>query len=561
MRLSTEADRAPEPAERTIAAALEAGITVFDTARAYGLDQHDLGHNERLLARALRSAGARASSTARIVTKGGMSRPGGAWVPDGRAKVIRADCEASLTALDGIPIDTYLLHAPDPGVPWRTSIRALNRLLDDGLVRRIGVSNVNLPQLDEALALAPIATVQVALSVHDDRAVRGGLLERCSERGIAVIAHSPLGGPRRARSLAGNRPLAELALAWLLTLSPGVVAIPGARRPDTVRSAARAAMLDLGPEDLARLERAFQVSRAVRVTKPPPSSRADGGEVVLIMGIPGAGKSRLAESYRPRGYRRLNRDERGGALREIADALEHELASGARRLVLDNTYLTRAARSYVVDVATRHGVPVRCVWLEVPLAQAQVNLVERLLERFGALPTPEELRVLARREPSALAPTQQMRATRELEPPSTEEGFASVEVIQFARTSAPERTRGGTFVAATALRGAGWQRALEETERDAPHLVFDWRPGGASEELSPLLERLRATVAPSAPVEVALCPHDAGPPRCWCRPPLPGLPLAFARAHGIDPARSTLVGSSPAHRTLAGTLGARYVGA
>src|SRR6266704_2743858 len=98
-------------------------MTVFDTARAYG-------RNERLLARALRACGAEAS--ARIVTKGGMTRAGGGWVPDGRAKAILGDCEASLAALDGLPIDLYLVHAPDPRTPWRTSVRALGRLVDEG---------------------------------------------------------------------------------------------------------------------------------------------------------------------------------------------------------------------------------------------------------------------------------------------------------------------------------------------------------------------------------------------------------------------------------------------
>ncbi len=91
--------------------------------------------------------------------------PGGGWVPDGRAKAIRSDCEASLAALGGLPIDTYLLHAPDPRTPWATSVRALARLHADGLVARIGLSNVNRPQLDEALEHAPISAVQVALSV------------------------------------------------------------------------------------------------------------------------------------------------------------------------------------------------------------------------------------------------------------------------------------------------------------------------------------------------------------------------------------------------------------
>ena len=116
------------------------------------------------------------------------------------------------------------------------------------------------------------------------------------------------------------------------------------------------------------------------------------------MGVPGAGKSRAAATYVARGYERLNRDERGGSLRELAAALDELLASGARRIVLDNTYLTRASRSYAVDAASRYGASARCVWIDTPLAQAQVNLVERLLERFGSLPTPEELRVLARKE-------------------------------------------------------------------------------------------------------------------------------------------------------------------
>jgi aryl-alcohol dehydrogenase-like predicted oxidoreductase len=122
MRLSTDESRDEGLALETIAGAADAGLTVFDTARAYGWDAAELGHNERLLARALRQAGAH--GRARIVTKGGMARTGGAWVPDGRAKAIRADCEASLEALDGLPVDLYLVHAPDPRTPWSTSVRA-----------------------------------------------------------------------------------------------------------------------------------------------------------------------------------------------------------------------------------------------------------------------------------------------------------------------------------------------------------------------------------------------------------------------------------------------------
>jgi aryl-alcohol dehydrogenase-like predicted oxidoreductase/predicted kinase len=562
MRMSTDETRDEELALETIAAAADAGITVFDTARSYGLGETELGHNERLLATGLRRAGADAS--ARIVTKGGMARTGGGWIPDGRAKTIRADCEASLAALDGLAIDLYLIHAPDPRTPWRTSVRALARLVDGGLVARVGVANVNLPQLDEALELAPVSAVQIALSPYDDRALRGGIVDRCTEHRIAVIAHSPLGGPRRAGGLARREALAdiakahgatpaEVALAWLLDLSPTVVAIPGARRPETARSAARAATLAFNADDRAVLARALGEPRPAR---PQRRARRDT-DVVLVMGIPGAGKTRVAEEYVARGYVRLNRDERGGSLRELADALDEELASGARRVVLDNTYLTRAARSHVIDAASRHRVATRCIWLDTPLAQAQVNLVERLLDRFGSLPTPEELRELARREPGVHAPTTQMRAVRELEPPTPDEGLAEVERVPFVRTPASRRGRVCVFIAAVALAAPGWEQVLDQGDRRARHLVFDWNPDGSPDAVAAAAERLAIEV--SGPVESALCPHGAGPPRCWCRPPLPGLPLAFARAHRVDLSRSILVGTGPAHRTLATTLGARYV--
>jgi aryl-alcohol dehydrogenase-like predicted oxidoreductase len=563
MRFSTDSVRDEQAAYATIAAAVDAGITVFDTAHAYGRGADELGHNERLLARAIRACDAQ--RTARIVTKGGMTRGGGGWIPDGRAKAILGDCESSLAALGGLAIDLYLLHAPDPRTPWQTSVRALARLLSEGMVRRVGISNVNRDQFDAALDIVDVTAVENALSVYDDSALRGGILERCLETETALIAHSPLGGPRRASSIARHPALtqvaeahgtttAEVALAWLLELSPSVVAIPGARRPQTARSSARAARLDVSAAEWTLLAGAFGGVDRSRVERPRARNDAD---VVVVMGIPGAGKSRIAEEYVTGGYLRLNRDARGGTLGDLAIALDEALIADARRVVLDNTYLTRTARSHVIETAHRHGIPVRCIWCDTPLAQAQVNLVERILRRFGSLPSPEELRALARREPGILTPTSQMRTLRELEPPSPEEGFAGVERVAFAREPISERRLSGVFVAAGALTRPGWNAALVENDRVMPHLVFDWNPSGNPEAVRAGVERLAAEV--SGVVEGALCPHAAGPPICWCRPPLPALPLAFARAHGVDPMRSTLVGTGPAHRTLAATLGYRYI--
>jgi hypothetical protein len=327
-----------------------------------------------------------------------------------------------------------------------------------------------------------------------------------------VLAHSPLGGPRRVR-----RAEVRNSLAWVLSRSPVVVAIPGARNPEAVRSAVSALEVEppAGPAEL-----------------PPATS---GAEVLLVMGIPGSGKTRLAADLD--GYERLNRDDRGGSLPALAVVLDRRLGAGVRRLVLDNTYLTRASRNLVVEVAARHGAGVRCVWLDTPPAQAQINLVRRQLELFGRLPGPEELRVLAKSHPGLMAPTSQLRAIRELEAPTDDEGFVQVERVPFRR--APGSGVPGVFVAADAVPD------FRIEDPAVPHLVFGWQVPDDVE-------------LPGA--VVASCPHPGGPPICWCRPPLPGLVLAFCHDQGVDPTRSLLVGTTSTHSALATAVGARFSG-
>lgn len=564
MRLWTEdrersSDGAPEAA---IAAAIDSGITVYDTARTYDGPGGEVGGNERALGRLLRSHSA--GRGIRIVTKGGMRREGTAWIPDGRARTVLSDCEASLVALDGIPISVYLLHAPDRSRPWRTSLRALARVLDDGLVAHVGLSNVSRVELEEAATIVPVTAVEIALSPFDDSRLRDGTLALCADRGITVIAYSPLGGPRRAKSLERNATLravaarrattvAEVALAWLLDLGPNVVVIPGARRPSTVRSAAGVAAWHLGEVERETLRNAFGGPRAAHV-EPAPGQSA--GDVVLVMGIPGAGKSRIAEDYVKRGYLRLNRDQRGGSMRDLCAALDDALGLGTRNVVLDNTWLTRAIRSRAIEVAARHGVAIRCVWLEIALVDAQRNLVERVLERRDSLPTPEEVRLFNGRD-GMLSPTAQMRTLRELEPPSAGEGFASVEAVPFARAPSPPGKAPGVFVAASVTAAADVERVLVAGRSTNPHLVFDWHPDGDTRPLERAVERVRALVAST--VDAALCPHPAGPPVCWCRPHLLGLVLQFTRGRDIDPSQSVLIGTTATHRSMAATLGCRYI--
>ena len=564
MRLWSAADAVPDSSpEATVAAALDAGITVFDTARSYDGPGREAGGNEREVSRLLRAQSE--GRVIRLITKGGMRREGAAWIPDGRARTLLGDCEASLAALDGLPISVYLLHAPDPSRPWRTSLRALARLLDEGLVPRVGLSNVSRAQLEEAVESVAVSAVEIAVNPFDDSRLRDGTIALCAKLGITVIAHSPLGGPRRAVSVSRNATLrsvaeprgaapAEMALAWLLDLDENIVVIPGARRAVTVRSAAAAARVRLEDEERTTLRTAFGGPRAVHRT---PLTTPRAGDVVLVMGIPGAGKSRVAVGYVERGYERLNRDLRGGSMRELCAALDGALADGARTVVLDNTWLTRAIRSRAIEVAARHGVAIRCVWLEISLADAQRNVVERVVELRDTLPSPDEVRQFNGRD-GMISPTAQMRALRELEPPAEGEGFTAIGRVPFVRESATQDGAPGVFIAASAGVRDGLASTLEGVVDNAPRLVFDWQPDGEPA----LLDRAAGEVRRLSPatVDASLCAHPAGPPVCWCRPHLLGLVLHFARNRGVDPSSSVLIGTSSTHRSMAATLGCRYVG-
>jgi aryl-alcohol dehydrogenase-like predicted oxidoreductase len=563
MRLSTDPDRDEATAIATLEAALEAGATVLDTAPSYAHGEEDAHHNERLVARALAS---RVGPRPLVSTKGGLRREGRAWVVDGRAKSIRASCERSVEAL-GAPIDLYLLHAVDPKTPLATSVRALAELERAGLVCAVGLSNATVDQIEEARRHADIRAVQIAAGAFDGAAFRGGVVRHCRAAGIDLYAHSPFGGPKRAPRLARDELLSALAeehdvsayaivVAWLA--ARGLVGLPGARRPERVRAALAGARLALAPETLARLDDRFGVASPLVPAR--AAGVASAGEVVIVMGIQAAGKSEHVRSYEARGYTRLNRDLLGGRLRGLAQRLDELAKAGSTRFVLDNTYTTRASRAEVVSRARKHGLDVRCVHLDTPLEQAQINAVERLLDRYGRLPSPEELRPLQRTDPQAFAPTVLFRTRRELEAPSEEEGFAAIERVPFERQPRADHTRAAIVVehrALTALSADALGRLRDEAGAEVS-LVFGWTEGAVEDRLRAEWAEAAAAAALPRPT-IAICPHAAGPPICWCRPPLPGLIVPWLREQGVDATRSLLVGTHPAHDAMARALGMRGV--
>ena len=249
----------------TIHAALDAGLTLIDTADAYHLHADEVGHNETLIAKALASHDRGADVL--VATKGGHLRPGdGSWTVDGSPAHIREACEASLRRLGVEAIGLYQFHRPDPKVPYAESVGAVRELLDEGKIRMAGISNADPEQI--RLANEILGGRLVAVQNQFSPAFRSSEpeLRLCDELGIAFLPWSPLGGIARAGDLgSAYAPFARIAaahgvspqrvcLAWMLAKSPVVVPIPGASRPETIRDSAAAVDLVLSAEESAELD-------------------------------------------------------------------------------------------------------------------------------------------------------------------------------------------------------------------------------------------------------------------------------------------------------------------
>ncbi|MFJ9896202.1 aldo/keto reductase [Streptomyces sp. NPDC091280] len=249
----------------TVHAALDAGVTLIDTADAYHLHADEVGHNETLIAKALATHDRGADVL--VATKGGHLRPGdGSWTLDGSPEHLKEACEASLRRLGVEAIGLYQFHRPDPRVPYADSVGAIRDLLDAGKIRLAGISNANPEQIRLADDILGGRLVSVQNQFSPAFRSSEPELKLCDELGIAFLPWSPLGGIARAGELgSAYAPFARVAerhgvspqrvcLAWMLAKSPVVVPIPGASRPETIRDSAAAPELVLSAAEFAELD-------------------------------------------------------------------------------------------------------------------------------------------------------------------------------------------------------------------------------------------------------------------------------------------------------------------
>lgn len=259
--------RPSEPdAIRVIHAALDAGVTFLDTANVYCIDDDDLGHNERLMAEALASWGGERDRII-LATKGGLTRPDGRWERSGRPEHIKRACERSLAVIGVEALDLYQFHAPDPDVPFAESVGAFADLQREGKVRRVGLSNVTVEQIEEARDIVSVTSVQNRLNPFFREAIETDVVAHCATHGIAFIAYSPVGGGRLNKKLPTHRTLLPIAqrhgvsthavvIAWVLAQGSTVIPIPAGRTVEHALDSIGAADLTLSDADLAAIDAA-----------------------------------------------------------------------------------------------------------------------------------------------------------------------------------------------------------------------------------------------------------------------------------------------------------------
>ena len=269
MPLSIAGRPSTEQAIETICAALDAGVRLIDTADVYCLDHDDIGHNERLLAKALKAwAGPR--DEVFIATKGGLERPQGSWTYKAHPGHLQQACEASLKALGVDCIDLYQLHSPDDSVPFEETLNALANLQTQGKVKHLGLSNVSTRQIEIAQQFFEVVSVQNRCNAFDRRAWQDRVIPYCEANRIAFLAYSPLGGKQNLDLIRRDLVFStlakkyecspfRLALAWLLSTSKILFAIPGASSAKNILDSAAAADIEFESGDRKLLNKRFPI--------------------------------------------------------------------------------------------------------------------------------------------------------------------------------------------------------------------------------------------------------------------------------------------------------------
>lgn len=246
---------------RVLDSALDSGVTLFETADGYCMDDSEVGHNERLLTRGLE--GQRDKVT--LLTTLGLKRPGGAWTVDSSPEFLVEATERSLKNQGVEALDVALLYAPDKRVRYEDSVGTLFRLKEQGKIQHVGLCNADVTLIEKAETVGPIQVIENRWHPLAREVEKNGVMEYCAQKGIAFVAYSPFGGTLGAPTLttlgklsdqARRRRLSpyQLVLAWMTNKSPTNFVVAGARRGESIEDSAGAGSVEFDSDAVRAVE-------------------------------------------------------------------------------------------------------------------------------------------------------------------------------------------------------------------------------------------------------------------------------------------------------------------
>jgi len=305
-------------------------------------------------------------------------------------------------------------------------------------------------------------------------------------------------------------------------------------------------------------------------------------EIVLVMGFPGCGKTTVVEADEFKGYTRLNRDLAGGSLEQLAKTLDQKLTAGDTNFVLDNTYPSVKSRKPIIDVAKKFSVPVRCVYLKATIEDAQYNVAQRMMERYGKLLMPDEISDYAKKDPNMFPTAVLFKYKKELEEPSPSEGFAKIETRKFVRR--PQGSEYNNFAVIFDYDGTlretlsgdvypktpddirlmpGRKEKLQQLAKSGVLLLGVSNQGDIArgkltlEQAKACFDRTNELLG--VKIEYSFCPHNPAPIQCYCRKPMPGLGVQLIERHKLDRSKTIYVGDMTTDKTFAARSLIKYI--
>ncbi len=498
------------------------------------------------------------------------------------------------------------LHVRDPGVPFEDTLGALAEMQHEGLVRHLGLCNTSVAELRQAQSHFTVTSVQNELSVLNRNSAQSGLLQETASQKIPFIAYRPYGGFQKKGKLSSEAVLTalaerhnasphQIAVATLLAVSDNVIPLFGATRPASVKSSVESTRIVLDASDQMALSFQYSflpesspVNNApldLSASDVPELTEACGPgnspEIVVLMGIQGAGKSEFVESYVAAGYARLNRDLIGGKLDDLVPLIEQHIGNGHSRIVLDNTYPTRISRAPVVACGQRHGIPVRCRYLQTSMNDAHVNIAKRMVAKYGMPLGPVEMNMFRKMDPTLPPPIALTKWSASFEPPSTDEGFSVVDRIPFKRRVDPSHNQKGLLLDVDGtlrktISGNFYPKHPDDVQLlpkrtkvlrkwfNAGYKLFfvSNQSGVASMQVSHDAVQAafhRTQQLLNVPVkEIVYCPHPSRPVGCFCRKPMPGLGVYLMERHQLSRESLVMVGDRDTDAEFAAAIGAQY---